>query len=76
LGDGPFLMVKIAIGVVTAVVLSRWADLKLARYGLGIALGVYVSLMFVHLITGLSAFGLISEETINHFAALSAEVFA
>jgi Domain of unknown function (DUF5658) len=76
MGNTPFLLVKIAMGTLTAVVLSRWSDLKIAKLGLGLALGVYVSLMFVHVVTGLSAFGYISAETINKFAAISHEVFA
>ena len=59
-GDMVFLGTKIAIGIFAAVVLLRWGDLKLARYGVTVAIAVYVSLMGVHLITGLSAFGYIS----------------
>jgi Domain of unknown function (DUF5658) len=76
MGNTPFLLVKIAIGTLTAVVLAHWGNLKVAKLGLAIALGVYVSLMFVHLVTGLSAFGYISEETINQFAVISGEIFA
>lgn len=76
MGNTPFLLVKIAMGAITAIVLSRWGDLRLAKVGLALALGVYVSLMFVHLITGLSAFGFISEETINQFAVISHQAFA
>jgi hypothetical protein len=76
MGNTPFLLVKIAMGAVTAIVLSRWSDLKIAKLGLALALGVYVSLMFVHLVTGLSAFGYISEETINQFTIISNQAFA
>ncbi len=76
MGNTPFLAVKIAMGAVTAIVLSRWGDLRLAKVGLALALGVYVSLMFIHFITGLSAFGYISEETINQFAVISHQAFA
>jgi Domain of unknown function (DUF5658) len=76
MGNTPFLLVKIAMGTVTAIVLARWGDLRIAKVGLALALGVYVSLMFVHVVTGLSAFGYISEETINHFATISHQAFA
>lgn len=60
IGDTPFLIVKIAIGAVAAIVLSRWGNRRLARYGLAIALAVYISLMGIHFFTGLSAFGYVS----------------
>jgi hypothetical protein len=76
MGNTPFLLVKIAMGALTAIVLTRWGNLRIAKVGLALALGVYVSLMFVHVVTGLSAFGYISEETINHFAVMSHQAFA
>lgn len=60
IGDTPFLVVKIAIGAAAAVVLSRWGNRTLARYGLAVALAVYIGLMGIHLFTGLSAFGYVS----------------
>lgn len=60
IGNAPFLIVKIAIGLVAAVVLSRWGNRRLARYGLAVALAVYIGLMGIHLFTGLSAFGYVS----------------
>ena len=65
IGDFPFLAVKIAIGAAAAVVLWHWGSLRLARYGLTLALTIYIGLMGVHLFTGLSAFGLISENFIR-----------
>ena len=59
-GDLTFLGAKIAIGTIAALVLLRWGNMKLARYGVSLAIAVYVSLMGVHLITGLSALGFIS----------------
>lgn len=76
MGDTPFLIVKIAIGSVTAIVLSRWGNLRLAKYGMALAISVYASLMVVHLLTGLSAFGYISEETVNKFGLLSNHAIA
>lgn len=76
IGDLPFLAVKIAIGSVTALVLWRWRTLRLAKYGLTIALGIYISLMGIHLFTGLSAFGLISENMVNEFSVWSNQCLA
>lgn len=75
IGNWPFLLVKIAIGTLAAVVLSRWGNKTLARYGLAVALAVYIGLMGIHLFTGLSAFGYVSNTflddlTTNFFAAL------
>lgn len=61
IGDLPFLAVKIAVGAAAALVLWRWGNLRLARYGLVLTLTLYIALMGVHFFTGLSAFGLISE---------------
>ena len=55
--DLAFLLTKVAIGTVTAIVLLRWGNLPLARYGLTAALAAYISLMGVHVLTGLTAFG-------------------
>ena len=60
IGDTPFLLTKIAIGAVAAIVLSRFGSRRLARYGVTIALAVYIGLMAVHIFTGLSAFGYVS----------------
>jgi hypothetical protein len=57
IGNFPFLSVKLAIGGVTALVLFRYANSPLARYGLGVALVMYSALMAVHFVTGLEAFG-------------------
>ncbi|HRH44927.1 MAG TPA: DUF5658 family protein [Pyrinomonadaceae bacterium] len=67
LGNTPFLLVKVAIGAVTAFVLWRWKDLPLAKYALALALMVYIGLMAVHFVTGLSALGLLSETMVNDF---------
>lgn len=65
-GDFSFLSAKIAIGTITALVLLRWGNRRLARYGLSLALAVYISLMGIHVVTGLSAFGYISKTTIEN----------
>ena len=65
IGDMPFLAVKIAIGAVTAIVLWRWRTFRLAKYGLTVALVVYIGLMGVHFITGLSALGMVSNTFVS-----------
>jgi len=58
--DFAFLGVKILMGTLAAVVLLRWGNRKLARYGVAVALAVYISVMGVHLLTFLTAMGQIS----------------
>lgn len=76
MGDLPFLGVKIAVGAIAAIVLWNWRHLKLAKYGLGLVLILYVGLMGVHFFTGLSASGLISEAMINNFSVWSNNILA
>ena len=76
MGDLPFLLVKICVGAIAAVVFWRWSNLRLAKYGLGLTLAIYIGLMAIHFFTGLSAFGLISENMFNSFASWSHTVFA
>jgi len=76
IGDFTFLGVKIAIGLATAIVILNWGHLRLARYGLGLALGVYIGLMGIHLFTGLSAFGIVSSNFLHDIAQFSKSVFA
>ena len=61
IGDLPFLAVKITVGAIAALVLWRWGKLRLAKYGLVLVLTIYIGLMGVHFVTGLSACGFISE---------------
>lgn len=68
IGYTPFLIVKMTIGALAALVLWRWGNLRIARYGLTLALFLYISLMGIHFVTGLSAFGLISQAMINDFS--------
>lgn len=66
IGNAPFLTVKILMGLACAIVLIRWGKKPLARYGLAVALAVYIGLMGVHLFTGLAAFGVVSNTTIQN----------
>jgi hypothetical protein len=75
-GDLPFLAVKLAVGAAAATVLWRWRNLRLAKYGLTLALCIYVALMGVHLFTGLSAFGILSETFLSDLSAFSDSALA
>lgn len=76
IGNGPFLAVKIAMGLLVAIVLIRWSKKPLARYGLAVALAVYIGLMGVHLFTGLAAFGVVSNTTIDNVTRFHEDVIA
>jgi hypothetical protein len=76
IGNGPFLGVKIAIGAIAAFVLFRWGNRPLARYGLAVALAVYFGLMGIHLFTGLSAFGYVSNTALHDLSDWSGQFFA
>ena len=76
IGNGPFLGVKIFIGLFAAIVLYRWGTRPLARYGLAVALAVYIGLMGIHIFTGLAAFGVVSNTTIQNVADFHGQLFA
>lgn len=76
IGNGPFLGVKVIIGLIAAFVLYRWGSRPLARYGLAIALAVYIGLMGVHLFTGLAAFGVVSDTTIQNVSDFHGQILA
>jgi len=61
MSDLTFLGAKIAMGTFAAIVLLRWGNRKLAKYGVAVALAVYISVMGIHLLTYLSAIGYIAE---------------
>ena len=57
IGNAPFLLTKLAVGGLVAYTLYRFSDIRLARRGLRLALGLYLALMLVHAATGASALG-------------------
>ncbi len=75
MGDLPFLSVKMLVGAIAAIVLWNWGGYKVARYGLALSLIIYVGLMGVHFVTGLSAFGYISGNLVNDVAIWSVNLF-
>lgn len=76
MGDLPFLLVKIGVGTAAALVLWRWGNLRLARFGLAITLAIYFAIMGVHLVTGLSAFGFLSDSLVRDIASWANILFA
>lgn len=76
IGNAPFLGVKIAIGIVASVVLIKSRHNALAKYGLAVALAVYLGLMVVHIFTGLAAVGVVSNTQIQELANLPLHLFA
>jgi hypothetical protein len=59
-GDLTFLGAKLAIGTFAALVFLRFGgENRIAKYGVTLALAVYISLMGIHFITGLSAAGVL-----------------
>lgn len=57
IGDWPFLLVKLSIGVFAAVTLYRCSHLALARHGMQLVLTIYGLLMLAHVATAMSALG-------------------
>ena len=75
-GNFPFLTVKIAVGTVAAIVLLRFANRPLARFGLTVSLAIYLGLMGVHIFTGLAAFGYVSTNFLHQLGSLPGELLA
>jgi hypothetical protein len=64
INDLAFVFAKLAMGSFTAIVLLRFGDRPLARYGVTVALALYIGVMGVHLFTGLAAFGYLSKNSL------------
>ncbi|HVF29951.1 MAG TPA: DUF5658 family protein [Pyrinomonadaceae bacterium] len=75
-GDFTFLTAKIAMGTITALVLLTWGNRRMAQYGLTLALAVYISLLGIHVVTGLSAFGYLSTTTIENMQVFADSLIA
>lgn len=60
LGDLPFLLTKLAVGMFAAIVFICGSRTSFARYGISFAIAIYMSLIGIHVITGLAAFGFFS----------------
>lgn len=76
-GDLAFLTAKIGMGLFTAFVLIKWGrGRRLATFGLSFALLIYIGLMGVHVLTGLSAFGLVSSTFFHDLEQMTTGMFA
>lgn len=72
-GDYTFLGAKVAIGLFVALVFIRFGtQSRVGRYGLSFAIAVYAGVMGIHVLTGLSAMGLLSDSTIERIGTLFA----
>lgn len=60
MGDFAFLATKLAIGTFAAVVFLFGGHTSFARYGISFAIAIYLSLIGIHVITGLAALGFFS----------------
>jgi hypothetical protein len=76
IGNVPFLAVKIGMGTFAAIVLMKWSHRPLARYGMTLVLAVYLSVMGIHLFTGLAAFGISTSTMFDFLGDLPRQVFA
>src|SRR5262245_43994245 len=65
IGNWPFLAVKIGMGAFAAIVLYIGGNRRLARYGLALVLAIYIGLMGLHIFTGLTAFGYVSNSELQ-----------
>ena len=75
--EGSFLSVKLLIGGLAAYTLYRFAEVRVARRGMKLVLGIYLVLMFVHVATGFSALGWHAPVTVlTYFASLPKTFFA
>ena len=76
-GEAPFLSVKLAVGAFAAYTLYRCANLPLAQRGMRLVLGIYLTLMMIHVATGFSALGWQAPEAvIAYFSNLPAAFLA
>lgn len=65
ISDVAFLSAKLAMGLLTAIVLLKWGYYRIAKVGVAIALVLYVGLMGIHLLTGLTAAGIVSNGIVS-----------
>ena len=72
----PFLIVKIGVGAAASIVIWRWSDLSVAKFGSTFAVSIYIGVMGVHFFTGLSAYGILPEKVVNDVAVWSDSLLA
>jgi Domain of unknown function (DUF5658) len=76
MGNTPFLFVKIAVGTFSAFVLWRFRNYRLAKMGLTFTISIYVLIIGVHFVTGLTAIGLLSDAFFSDFGRWTHSVSA
>jgi hypothetical protein len=76
MGDLHFLGVKFAVGGVTAFTLWHYRNFKMAKYGVAVALAVYMMIIGTHVLTGLLANGYLEDLQIHEIAAFLAPVIS
>ncbi|MBK9162809.1 MAG: hypothetical protein IPM21_02650 [Acidobacteria bacterium] len=76
ISDVAFLSGKLAVGLLAAVVLLKWGYFRIAKIGVSIALVLYVGLMGIHFLTGLTAAGIVSNGTVSGAFAFFKPVIA
>src|SRR4029078_6077450 len=69
-GDMTFLVAKLAIGIFALTVFVIGSEKPLAKYGLSLALAVYMGLIGIHLVTGISAMGYLCYADIDQLQQL------
>ncbi len=76
MGNTQFLFVKFVVGTIAAFVLWHFRNFRLAKIGLAATLSLYILLMGIHFVTGLSAVGMLSDAFISDFTRWTNAVFA
>ena len=75
-GNAPFLSTKLLVGALVAYTLYRFSHVPVARRGLQLTLGLYLTLMLVHAATGASALGWQPPEAVAAVFHLPSKLFA
>lgn len=76
IGDYPFFLAKLGMGTITAVVILKFGYKRIAKPLVSFALAIYIGLMGIHLMTGLAAFGYLSENFLQDVGTWSKAIFA
>ncbi|QYO67298.1 DUF5658 family protein [Leptolyngbya sp. 7M] len=76
IGDYTFFLAKLGMGTITALVILKFGYKRIAKPLVSFALAIYIGLMGIHLLTGLAAFGLISESFFHNLGFWSRSIFA
>jgi hypothetical protein len=75
MGDLAFLSAKLAVGTFAAIVFLYGSRTSFAKYALGFVIAIYLCLMGIHLATGIAAFEIVSQETVDGVRISFASLF-